>query len=362
VYSTCNLKGARAHLWALDGLRGVAALAVLAFHVSFLFRLPWQPQHAPLAVDFFFGLSGFVIAHAYDAPFAQGRLNLREFARKRLIRLYPMILLGVALGGVSTFLSATHGAPKPLSEVAILTLSAALLLPTGVLFDLHAFVVNQPLWSLFFEGIANAIYGVSAVKRRFEAPSMAWLAFSAALLIVVACHYGTIAGLGFERSYWFVGGVARLAFPFLTGVLICRSKLYLKAPQVPDFMLVAALATVLFGPSTRFDLAYQLIAILLVFPAIIACGVNPRSTPATSRAWIVLGELSYPLYAIHAPLIEFVSKAHNHAARFTTWEAAAVSIPVAIGAAWLALAVYDRPVRSWLGQPRTRRRGLLPAN
>src|ERR1700761_6004380 len=78
---------------ALDGLRGVAAIAVMLHHFRPL-TAPWLFAHGYLAVDLFFLLSGFVIAHAYDARFRKG-LGVPAFLVIRLIRLWPMIAFGV---------------------------------------------------------------------------------------------------------------------------------------------------------------------------------------------------------------------------------------------------------------------------
>src|ERR1700761_290962 len=83
------------HFAVLDGMRGIAALIVLILHTAQTHR-SGLPQ-AALAVDFFFILSGFVVAYAYEARL-QSTLSLASFARVRLIRLYPLIFLGVSMG------------------------------------------------------------------------------------------------------------------------------------------------------------------------------------------------------------------------------------------------------------------------
>src|SRR3954453_14099780 len=81
---------------SLDAARGVAAIAVVVYHSHLLFGAQWF-QSGFLAVDFFFGLSGFVIAHAYGSRLTTGRMTTREFMRARFIRLYPLYLLALAL-------------------------------------------------------------------------------------------------------------------------------------------------------------------------------------------------------------------------------------------------------------------------
>src|SRR5688572_27186028 len=87
------------HFQILDGLRGIAALAVVIFHfMEWIF-----PDisnnfigHGFLAVDFFFCLSGFVIGYAYDDRIR--KMGTGAFFKARLIRLHPLVILGSVLG------------------------------------------------------------------------------------------------------------------------------------------------------------------------------------------------------------------------------------------------------------------------
>src|SRR5574344_3063257 len=87
------------HYDLLDGLRGVAALLVLWYHVFEGYQFAGnQPiikttNHGYLAVDFFFILSGFVISYAYDDRILK-TMTLKNFFKRRLIRLHPMVVLG----------------------------------------------------------------------------------------------------------------------------------------------------------------------------------------------------------------------------------------------------------------------------
>src|ERR1700689_3841794 len=83
------------HFEVLDGLRGTAAFLIVLFHVfnyPFGFRPPLHlMHHAYLAVDFFFGLSGFVVAYAYDDRWTLfGSLRCPSI---RLIHLHPLVLV-----------------------------------------------------------------------------------------------------------------------------------------------------------------------------------------------------------------------------------------------------------------------------
>src|ERR1700730_18632705 len=137
---------------ALDALRGVAALSVLAFHLGQVKLEPGLVPHGYLAVDFFFVLSGFVVAHAYEAAL-RDKLTWRAFAVKRLIRLYPLALLG-ALAGTAVLLlkwRIFREKADPLSTILASSVLNAFLLPNlfgGVASKSELFPGNGPLWSL----------------------------------------------------------------------------------------------------------------------------------------------------------------------------------------------------------------------
>ena len=80
------------HYELLDGLRGVAALVVIWYHVFEGFAASPVDQrfnHGYLAVDFFFILSGFVVGYAYDDRWKRRTLSFGGFIKRRLIRLHP---------------------------------------------------------------------------------------------------------------------------------------------------------------------------------------------------------------------------------------------------------------------------------
>src|SRR6185312_7353610 len=89
----------RPHFQVLDGLRGIAALAVVVFHfMEWIYTNASKNfiGHGFLAVDFFFCLSGFVIGYAYDERFKN--IGIKQFFKRRLIRLQPMVVFGSVIG------------------------------------------------------------------------------------------------------------------------------------------------------------------------------------------------------------------------------------------------------------------------
>jgi peptidoglycan/LPS O-acetylase OafA/YrhL len=131
--SSAAFADSKPHYRLLDGLRGVAAIMVIWYHIFEAFATSPYDQgfnHGYLAVDFFFILSGFVVGYAYDDRW--GKMRVKDFFRRRLIRLQPMVVMG-ALLGTATFLIAGRemwsGAISPLSMVMLAMLMHMFLIP-----------------------------------------------------------------------------------------------------------------------------------------------------------------------------------------------------------------------------------------
>ena len=166
----------KAHFEVLDGLRGSAALLVVLFHIQ---GIPVDfsgnkviLHHAPLAVDFFFGLSGFVLGYAYDDRWP--RMSVVQFVKIRLIRLHPLLVLGALLGFASYLLDPFAGTKQaaPLGAVAWALLVLLLSFPTRPLpnrwDDTHT--LNGPEWTLFWEYVGNLAYAL--LLRRLPAKAL----------------------------------------------------------------------------------------------------------------------------------------------------------------------------------------------
>ena len=155
------------HYIRLDGLRGIAALVVVWYHLFEGFAtspIDQRCNHGYLAVDFFFLLSGFVLSYAYDGRLrsisAAQRLSFGSFLRRRIIRLHPMLLLGLVWGAVAFVLqgSVQWDGTAVSSICVIIALLTSLVLipawpgcPTEVRGNGEIFPLNGPMWSLFFE-------------------------------------------------------------------------------------------------------------------------------------------------------------------------------------------------------------------
>lgn len=298
---------------ALDLLRGIAALAVALRHLPGRPVDSWLPG-SYLAVDLFFGLSGFVLAHAYLNRLADG-MTLRQFLKVRATRLYPLYALATAIG-------ATVAAPAAIRTAAdggLLRWASSLLLnlmclpaPKGLSFNtVNPFPFAFPAWSLFWELAVNVVFVLIAL--RLMAPVVgrrslaALLVIGAAMLGASAWYYGSLdSGANLAT---FPGGGMRVVFSFFAGVglygvwrqgHLAALHAQLGAIAVP---LSAALmmAAFMIDPGNHRAL-FDSVAALIVFPLVITMATAPLATPL-QRPATVLGAASYPLYVLHLPLI-----------------------------------------------------------
>ena len=283
-------------LTALDGLRGLAAILVAAYHADeFYSRGAPTVVRGYLAVDFFFLLSGFVLAMTYDGRFARG-LTAREFMVRRFLRLAPLYWAGCAIGLVSLYSVAGNDWP---SRTVTLGLNL-LFLPAWSDFSDFIMPVNIPGWSLFFEVIvANGLFAV--LWSRLRGRTLVVLVMTAAAVLAYVAK--TFGHLNFGFSWHgFVYGFARVLFSFFGGVLLFRWRHRLPSVRVPTLALAALLtASLMVSVDGKAGKVYELACVVMIFPAIVHLGAGSREM--SPRTGYLLGELSYGLYAIHYPII-----------------------------------------------------------
>jgi peptidoglycan/LPS O-acetylase OafA/YrhL len=346
----------RARLEALDGLRGIAALAVVLWHVHLHALIDVKPfaTHAYLAVDLFFMISGFILAHAYGERLERGH-GLSVFLRARLVRLYPLYALGAALGFIA-FLMAKPGEAQGIGGLGfvLLSLLASAFLPWvfGGQGGLNAFPLNPPSWSLSLELWGNLAYG--ALARHLGPRTLACIvALSAAVLIEMAMLGGGLNYGWRQGDVWL--GWPRFVFAFSVGLGL--HKLWasgrLKLPQTPDWSLALVLALVLTLPAAgALNGLVDLLTVLVIFPLLVALAVGARSSHRWSGPLAFGARLSYPLYAMHAAVVAGVRAV---AESFGAPDAfgplvAALALAASILTAWAVERWFDRPVRAWIGR------------
>ena len=221
------------HYPILDGLRGVAALLVVAFHLLEAHAASHQTQlinHGYLAVDFFFLLSGYVIGYAYDDRWE--RMSLGSFFKRRLVRLQPLVVLGMVIGAATFYFQTTSVWPligqTPVWKVLLLTVLGSVMLPVTTGLDIRGWQENYPLngpaWSLFYEYLANVLYAV--LVRRFSRVALAVLvvlAGAALLHFALTVPSGDMAGGWSLTTEQVRVGLTRVMYPFFAGLLLYRT-------------------------------------------------------------------------------------------------------------------------------------------
>lgn len=342
---------AKGHFKALDGARGIAALAVMLYHVSSAAGSGTWLSGAFLAVDFFFLLSGFVVARSYEERLRNGGMTLRSFVWTRVARLYPLYIAASVIGLTYFATKMVLGTPDAptIKELAAAFPSTIALLPqpSAISWGFAEFPFAPSAWSLSFELWFTIIYAATMPKLSTRALSgIAIIAF--ALLWQQAYAVGSI-DMGFDRRT-LVGGGARFWFSFTLGVIIYRSgHLLLQQRPLSLVMGVPAFAFVAF-PHDSIGLGLAWIS--LVFPAALIVGAAAECRGWTATTLDHLGRLSYAIYILHAPVILFTFAIFK-VALGEEWDSnpiflAASTIVVALAASAVATYLFDEPFRAYL--------------
>lgn len=360
----------------LDGLRGVAAVGVLIYHLfeAIAFSAGAAEQHfynGFLAVDFFFVLSGFVMGYAYDERLASGALTTGGFIRRRLVRLHPMVVMGVLVGLACYVLQGCtlwDGTAVPWSSVIPALVLALFLIPAPKSLDIRgnyeAFPLNGPHWSLFFEYIGSLVY-VLALRKLPTRWLKCWVAALGIALLVNALFsdYNSIAYGWSSEPYNLFGGSLRLFFAYPAGLLLSRLFRSRRPAPIsgPAFTLSAvALVALMAVPSLStltgiklLNPIYQCAVVCLGFPAIVWFAARGKVDGSRRSAVNFLGRLSYPLYAIHYPLIYLYIYWLNTGQQpfgSSPWSTPVALFFIAIALGILCMLCYDEPLRRWLGR------------
>src|SRR5580693_3410054 len=209
---------ARRSFQTLDGLRGVGAFLVVMRHVPALFG-PIRVPESFLAVDLFYLVSGFVVAHAYGERLARGGF-FWDFVKTRIIRLYPLYLIGLAVGVITAVASILAGynswTPVKIAECVV---TGLLMIPRFPGLESNGTTLNGPIWTLLYELIANFVYA-GAIRLMKTGVVIGIMAVCGAGIVFAELHYGTL-DVGYNLTdQW--AALARVGFSFFTGVLIYR--------------------------------------------------------------------------------------------------------------------------------------------
>lgn len=338
---------------ALTGLRGVAALYVVIFHVNghYLFPSTFRPfiRHGYMAVDLFFILSGFVMAMTYAGMFSDGFTikNFKQFLLLRLARIYPLfafmtLLTAVLIGTVMTKVSTVPDLPKGLLY------NFALIQTWGA----SNSIVPQS-WSISTEWTAYllfplSLWGALKVPRRW---TVAGLALSFGVLAAIAYGPQWIAKqpLAYRHgpldiaSSYAIGTSLRCLASFFIGLVACRFREHI--PSRASLVLLGLTIVLLcFRGSDLFLVA--------VFALLIMALSHDEGRVARwlHTPWVYwLGLVSYALYLIHDLVLRIVFRMLPdwgvHGVPGEVW--ALVTLVVSIGLAGLSHHAFEKPSRRW---------------
>ncbi|MXN92255.1 acyltransferase family protein [Flavobacterium sp. Sd200] len=361
---------AKPHYLILDALRGVAAIMVVTFHILEAHaggsHLNQIINHGYLAVDFFFMLSGFVIGYAYDDRWGK-TVTAKGFFKRRLIRLQPMVVMGMIIGAIGFYFGESNLFPfiagVSVWQMLLIMLIGFTLIPVPPSMDIRGWdemhPLNGPGWSLFFEYIANILYALFV--RKFSKTALWILVIVSGIALI---HFAVTSESGDVIGGWSVTlpqlriGFTRLMYPFFAGLLLCRMA---KIPLIKNAFLwsAALLAAVLAFPRVGgaehlwLNGLYDSLTIIFVFPLIIYLGAGGTvSNNKTYKISKFLGDISYPIYITHYPLIYIYTAwvANKNVSLNEAYPVGVLVLMLSIAIAYACLKFYDEPIRNWLAK------------
>ncbi len=275
-------------LLGLDALRGLAAIVVVIFHLG----LPIHGAH--LAVDFFFMLSGFVMARTYEERLRNHSLGPITFLAKRYRRLWGWMALGTAIGFVALLLQHGFSSDLLIAFGLMVLMVPALNLPTA------PYLLNVPLWSIVYELVANAAHGLGLA--RLGKLGLALFAGACAIGLAWAIHTAGFPRGGFPEYHWLT--LFRVGVAYVLGILIWRlfgDRAPIKVPFAAAFAALPVYVGVVYVWPLDFA---PLFFILVLAPLMMFGGMAARfDDPDRARSAAVLGAWSFPLYAVHFPAL-----------------------------------------------------------
>ncbi|GAC1387260.1 MAG: acyltransferase [Ginsengibacter sp.] len=360
----------KSHYKILDGLRGVAAIMVICMHTMEPFAggdaTKMYINHGYLAVDFFFMLSGFVIAHAYDDRW--NTMGIKDFFKRRLIRLHPMIIIGMTIGALCFYFSAStvvfpNVGTTPVWKLILTMLIGYTLLPVPTSFDIRGWGEMHPLdgpaWTLFFEYIANIMYAL--VLRRTSKAILTLLTLIAAGFLIQYCVGGSrgdlIGGWSITAEQLRIG-FTRLCYPFLAGMLLSR---VIKPGNLNNTFVLCSLFLVIVLSIPRvggnnvghfwMNGLYEALSIIVIFPAVVYLGASGSiNNKRVANVCRFLGDISYPVYIIHYPFIYIYTAwiVDKHKTIGQAWPVSLGLLVFVVLLSYMCLKLYDIPVRKWL--------------
>jgi peptidoglycan/LPS O-acetylase OafA/YrhL len=365
VEASAAFADTKPHYSILDGLRGVAALTVVCFHLFEAYatsHLDQKINHGYLAVDFFFMLSGFVVGYAYDDRW--DTITIKNFIKRRFIRLHPMVVAGAIIGAAVFYLqgcAAWDVSKVSVPRLLVATLLNAGLIPATTTSEIRGvgemFPLNGPSWSLFFEYIGTILY--ACLLRKLPTKALAVVVLLAGCGLAAFAIWGPYGDIcvGFSLTEEnIIGGALRMLFSFSAGLLLSRR---FKPTNVKGAFWLGGLAIIVSAAIPRIGGSehlwmnglYDTLCFAVIFPLLVYFGASGKTTDeVTTQICKFLGDISYPLYMVHYPFIYwYYAWVKNQNLTFAQSLPGASALVVgSVLLAYLCLKLYDEPVRKFL--------------
>ena len=281
---------------SLTGLRGVAALWVVFFHMADNAPIP-VIRFGYMGVDIFFILSGFVLSYVYARKFTiRDFRSYSNFIQARIARIYPLHLVTLFTLGVIVLCAPEHFMryPTPEQRWGIGSFFASIFLIQNWAHWLPT-CWNTPSWSLSAEFFAYLIFPVFlGVTQRWQGTKIPLMfAFGSLLLFQLFMRTKGINGGNVTGT----PGMLRMVFEFACGCLLYRaiSNGLQPLPLVADLVAVGLLLASFLIEGADF-LALPAFAVIVLLAAqdrnLIACCLSVAPI-------VFLGEISYSVYLVH---------------------------------------------------------------
>ena len=359
---------------SLTGIRGLAALWVLSYHVSIV--IPGLQQRFPSlsngwhAVDLFFMLSGFILMYTHERDFHTIRKPaLLRFAQLRFMRVYPLnaavLLLIVPLVIFDPAYVACARSMQANASFGVLPFLRTLFVANR--WFLPGFGDwNEPVWSLSVEILGYVLFPLLA----YCAWRMRRGTHLVTSIVILLGGFACFMHLGHQAHVNVIGQGAffRMLVCFASGMLTYRLWAVTQHASAKrgGWIAACAMAGILCADIIpRADILFNLLFAILLYGLAFQHGVVNRAL--SSRAALFFGRVSFPLYLTHAVMLLWATSILREHAGLSAWAQATLLGSAVAGSILLATLLHyavERPAhalgRRW-SEHSERQRGFRSA-
>lgn len=356
------MSGAQRRVYdTLDGLRAAGAQLVVVRHLGEFFGYIRVPESF-LAVDLFYLVSGMVLANAYGQRLKDQGLRMWPFFVTRIIRLYPLYLLGMAIGLAAALLNMQHDPGSWWTQMKIIEalVTGLLLIPMFPGLDANGSSLNGPTWTLLPEIVSNLVWARTIRWVRVLIVGLCLLVGGAG--VVMAEFQFETLDVGFAADQvW--AGIARALYSFFAGVVaftIVKNR-RIDSNIVPWICVAILTAILAYWPGKAMVASYEIVCVLVVFPVLIAISAVFEPGPRTAKLFSLVGRASWGVYILHEPVARLLEETVlRHWKPQIGWQAIWIGLGYLVLINVLAWALdkwFEVPVRKvlagwWLPKPK----------